>query len=62
LRNTGLLRFSRDGADNRQWDHLPQNNYDEEEELSHLNTWTERNEEVDESEQQRHYANYRGHS
>jgi hypothetical protein len=40
LRNTGLFRFSRDGADNRQWSHLPQHDRDEEESW-HLNTLPE---------------------
>lgn len=61
LRNTGLLRFARDGADNRQWSHLPQNDYDQEEELTHLNAWVEQDEE-EEEEPQRHYDNYRVHS
>jgi hypothetical protein len=44
LRNTGLVRFSRDGVDNRQWSHLPQHDQDEEESW-HLNTWPEEEEE-----------------
>lgn len=43
LRNTGLVRFSRDGVDNRQWSHAPQ--HDDEEESWHLNTWPEEDEE-----------------
>jgi hypothetical protein len=54
LRNTGLLKFTRDGSDNRQWKHLPQKN-DEEEELWHLQTWEEEDEEEeDETEQRQH--------
>ncbi|CAO3644952.1 unnamed protein product [Mucor fragilis] len=48
LRNTGLLKFTRDGVDNRQWRHLPQNDYGQEEELRYLNTWSEHEEEEEE--------------
>ncbi|KAL9560130.1 hypothetical protein MBANPS3_000094 [Mucor bainieri] len=54
LRNTGLLRFARDGADNRQWRHLPQNDYGQEEELRYLHTWSEQEEEEEEEDLQRH--------
>jgi hypothetical protein len=45
LRNTGLIKFTRGGSDNRQWRHIPQ---DEEEESWHLQTWDEEEEEEEE--------------
>ncbi|CAO0794202.1 unnamed protein product [Mucor circinelloides] len=60
LRNTGLLRFTRDAADNRQWTHLPQNDYDQEEELRFLNTWSEHEEEEEEEEEEREEEELQG--
>lgn len=41
LRNTGLLKFAREGNDNRQWRHVPQ----DEEESWHLQPWEEEEDE-----------------
>jgi hypothetical protein len=43
LRNTIFYRFVRDTHDNSEWSHLPQS--DGAEELRHLNTWPEEDEE-----------------
>lgn len=61
LRNTGLLRFTRDGTDNRQWRHLPQDDYGQEEELRYLNTWSE-HEEEEEDELQGRDSNQRDYA
>lgn len=50
LRNTGLLKFTRDGDDTRQWKQIPQQ---DEEESWHLQTWEEEDEE-DENEHNTH--------
>lgn len=43
LRGTGLVKFSRDGTDNRQWQQIP--HHDEEEQSWPLQSWNDRNNE-----------------